>query len=114
MTELYSESQTLIRVTRLTRARLASYVAAEVVVPIHTPDGPAFRPADIARLDLLCELAEEFEMQDEALAVVATLIDRLHAARGDLRALCQAIEAEPPEVRARIGAAWRQAWPEAG
>jgi chaperone modulatory protein CbpM len=110
MTELYSEAQTLVLVTRLTRARLADLVAAEAVVPVRTPSGPAFRPADIARLDLLCDLAEQFGMQEEALAVVAALVDRLHATRSELRALCRVIETEPPEVRTRIGAALIRAW----
>jgi len=114
MTELYTEAQTLILVTRLTRSRLAEFVAAEAVMPVRTPTGPAFRPADIARLDLLCDLAEHFGMHEEALAVAATLVDRLHAARRDLRALCRVIEAEPPEVRTRIGLALKRAWSDDG
>ena len=41
------------------------------------------------------------------MAVVVALIDKLHAASQDLLAIARAVAAEPPDVRARIGAAIR-------
>lgn len=104
MTEVYTEDETLARVVRLTRVRLAAYIEAEAVVPVQRDDGPVFGPAEIARLDLMCELADLYDMGPEALAVMLAVIDRLHAARRDRRALIEAIRAEAPEVHARVAA----------
>ncbi|MCR8725370.1 hypothetical protein [Frigidibacter sp. ROC022] len=105
MTEIYSEEQTLTLVARLTRTRLTALVEAEAVVPTRSATGPVFRKSDLARLDLLCEFADVYDMEPEALAVVISLIDQLHAARNDLAVLRDAIGEQPPEVRARIAAA---------
>ncbi len=105
MTEFLTEEQTLTRVVRLTRTRLTAFIEAEAVVPVRANEGPVFGPADLARLDLLCELAELYDMQPEALAVLIAVIDQMHAARRDRDALLDAIRAEAPEVQARIAAA---------
>jgi chaperone modulatory protein CbpM len=104
MTEIFTEEQVLMRVTRLTRIHLVALIEAEAVVPARNETGPVFGPADLARLELLCELADLYDMEPEALAVTISVIDRMHAARRDRRALLDAIRAEAPEVRARIAA----------
>ncbi len=105
MSTLYSEDEIVASVTRLTRTRLVSFVEAEAVVPLRSEQGPRFRAADRARIELLCDLCEDFGLEDEALALVVSVIDQLHAARADLRALTEAVAAEPDEVRRRLGLA---------
>ena len=105
MTEILTEDQVLTRVVRLTRTRLTAFIQAEAVVPARNDYGPVFGPVDLARLDLLCELAELYEMGPDALAVTISVIDQMHAARRDRQALLDAIRAEAPEVRARVAAA---------
>ena len=108
MTDFYTEDQTVTRVTRLTRTRLTAYVEAEAVTPARSERGLAFRRSDIARLELLCELEETFGMDAEALALILSVLDQLHAARRDLNTLHEVIGAEPPQVRERIAAALAQ------
>ena len=103
MNDFLSEANTVVAVTRLTHSRLQAFISAEVIVPVHSPDGPLFGPADLARLELLCDLAEHFDLADDGLGVVMSLIDQLHAARQQLHAVARALEAEPVEVRHRIG-----------
>lgn len=100
-----TEDQVIARIGRLTHMRLVHYVEARVVRPLTTAEGPRFRPVDLARLELLCELSEEFDLEDDALGVVVSLLDQLHDARADLHALAEAVAAEPREVRTRIGTA---------
>lgn len=107
MNQQYSEDEAIKAVARLTRTQLHSFVALEIVSPIQTSQGLIYRKIDLVRLELLCELSEDFELEDDALGVVISLIDQLHGARGDLRSLLTAIEAEPEEVRSRIGMALR-------
>lgn len=105
MPEIYSEEETIATVARLTRTRLTSFVSAEAVRPTAGEKGPCYTRVDIARLELLCDLIEGFELEGDALGLVVTLVDRLHAARADLAALAAAIAEEPPETRRRLAAA---------
>jgi chaperone modulatory protein CbpM len=111
MTETYSPAQVLVRVTQLTESRLTAYVETEAVRPIETELGPQFVESDLARLSLLCEFEDLYEMSPEALAVLITVIDQLHAARQDRDRLLAAIRAEPAEVQSRIAAVLAQVSP---
>jgi len=105
MTEFLTQDDAIAATAGLTRDRLIAFVAAEVVIPLHTDAGPVFRHMDIARLRLLCELSEDLDLDDAALAVVMSLIDQLHDARATLRSIARALAREPADLRARIGAA---------
>lgn len=115
MTDRYSEEEALAAIPRLSRTRLAAFVEIGAVVPVHTQGGFVFRQIDLVRMELLCELSEDVGLEEDALAVVISLIDQLHAVRRDLHAIVLAVAREPADVRARIGAALvdRRA-PEAG
>ena len=109
MTEHLTEDEVIAAVSGLTRPRLVVFIETEVVIPLRRADGAVsvlvFRQIDVARMQVLCNLAEDLELDDSALAVVVALIDKLHAASQDLLAIARAVAAEPPDVRARIGAA---------
>jgi len=102
MTHIYSETQVVEAVSNLTQIRLTSFVKAGFVQPMHSGEGPAFRQIDLARLELLCELSERLELEESALEIVMSLVDQLHGVRAELRAVLDALAAEPDEVRARI------------
>jgi chaperone modulatory protein CbpM len=105
MNERYSEEEIVDAVARLTRPRLKSFVELEIVSPLHTDGRLVYRQIDLVRLELLCELSEDFELDDDALCMIISLIDQLHSARGELRALRAAIASEPEDVLSRIRAA---------
>jgi chaperone modulatory protein CbpM len=107
MTEFYSEEQVIATVHRVTRAHLVAFARAEVIRPVQSERGPVYRPIDIARIELLCDLAEEFDLRDDALALVMALIDQVHEARLLRRTLTAAILRETPEVRDRLALALR-------
>jgi chaperone modulatory protein CbpM len=97
------------RVYRLTRSRLADYIEAGAVLPAWRDSGHVFAAHDLARLELLADLADLYDMQPEALAVVMDVIDQMHAARRDRAALLAAIRAEAQEVQDRVVAVLVQA-----
>lgn len=105
MIEYFTVEQTLQRVTRLSRTRLTALIEVEAVIPAQADAGPLFGPGDLARLDLLCEFADIYDMEPEALAVMITVIDQLHTARRDRHMLLDAVRAEAPEVQERIAQA---------
>ena len=107
-TEFFSETEVLVALPRLTPPRLTAFVAAGVVLPLKVASGAgpavglAFRRIDLARLELLCELVEEFDLDDDGLGLVIRLVDQLHATRRDLNRLCAAVAEEDLDVRRRL------------
>jgi chaperone modulatory protein CbpM len=109
MTDRYSEDQVIAAIAELTRPRLVAFVEARLVVPLQTDRGPVFRQIDMARLALLCDLSDQFGLEEDALAVILSLIDQLHGVRSELRCVLDAVAQEPAEVRARLERAIRRA-----
>ncbi len=104
MTEYFTQSQAIDLVPGLSASRLAAFAAADLIMPVPSDQGPGFRRIDLARLGLLCDLADHFDLEDDALGVVIGLIDQLHATRQRLFALSEAMQAEPQDLRRRVGA----------
>ena len=104
MIEYYTQQQVVAAVPGLSQARLAAFLQAKLVFPLQSPSGPLFRPIDLARLELLGDLADHLDMKADALGVVITLIDQLHASRRNLHAMAQALADEPQDLRQRVGA----------
>lgn len=104
MKDRFSEDEVVATVTRLTRRQLVHFVEVEFVKPRQAEGGYVFRRIDIARLELLCDLTEDLDLDETALGVVISLIDQLHAARQDLRTLGRAIDALPDDLRERLEA----------
>lgn len=107
MADTLSEEETVAAVTRLTRTQLSAFVSAEAVRPTAGVRGPCYTKVDIARLELLCDLRESFDLDEDSLGLVVALVDQLHSARAELAALVRAIADEPPETRRRIAAAMK-------
>jgi len=103
MATYYTEEQVISAVGRLSRVHLVSYIQADIIRPLSTEEGPRFRAVDIARLELLCDLSEHFDIEEDAIGIIVSLMDQLNDARTDLAALANAVAAEPREVRASIG-----------
>jgi chaperone modulatory protein CbpM len=102
MTDRYSEEDVVATVTRLTRRQLVTYVEGNLVRPEGDAGAWVFRRVDLARLELLCDLSEDLELDETGLDIVISLIDQLHAARQDLATLARAIDALPADLQARI------------
>lgn len=103
MSRHYSEAETIAIIDDLTATRLGAFVRARIVMPVVTAQGPIYREADLARLQLLCDLIDCYDLPEDALTMVMSLVDQLNSMRGDMRALMQAVAAEPDEVRRRVG-----------
>jgi chaperone modulatory protein CbpM len=102
MSERYTEAEVLARIDGLTVARLRSFAAARCVRPQIRGGGPTFAAPDLARLRLLRELEADFDLDEDAAALVLQLLDQIHGLRVELRALVEAVGRQPAEVRRRI------------
>jgi chaperone modulatory protein CbpM len=98
----YTETEVIARVDGLTLARLRTFAAARCVRPVEREGRPTFVEPDVARLRLLCELAADFDLDEEGAAMVLSLVDQIHGLRQELRALADAVAGEPDEIRRRI------------
>lgn len=101
-TGFLTEDEALAAVRRLDRARLARFVQTEVIRPADAGGSMVYRQIDIARMELLCDLCDDFEMNEDALGIVMQLVDQLHGTRNDLLALMRALGEEPEEVLTRV------------
>ena len=102
MTDSFSEDDVVATITRLTHCQLVDFIKAEFVLPEQGESGYVFRRIDIARLELLCDLSHDLDLDETALGVVISLLDQLHAARQERAALARAIQSLPPELSERI------------
>jgi len=103
----YSEEQTVEAVGPLTRTRLHRLVETECVVPQQAGGATVFTEAELARIELCCELSDDLDLDDEALPVVMNLLDQVHGLRRQMRVMLRAIEGQPEDVRARLIASIR-------
>jgi chaperone modulatory protein CbpM len=108
MTDFFSEDEVVITVARLTRVQLVRFVEADFIKPQRHTDGYVFRPIDIARLELLCDLSQDLDLDETALGIVISLIDQLNAARQDLAAVARVIDGLPADLRNRIDTTLKQ------
>ncbi|MGV6804978.1 MAG: chaperone modulator CbpM [Ruegeria sp.] len=105
MTVLYAEEEVVAKVRNLTHARLIEFCEARVVVPVEGGEGYSFRAMDVARLELACDLHEQYEMEVEAISMVMSLVDQLHGVRAEMRALVDALGDQPDTVRREVAEA---------
>lgn len=101
MTDFVNEDDAIAVTAGLTRERLGAFIAAEVIVPLHATSGLVFRRIDIARLGLLCELSDDLDLDEHALAIVMSLIDQLHEVRLALRTTSLALADSSGEIVSR-------------
>ncbi len=82
---------------------LSVWIAREWVRPGGAPEQPEFSPRDLARVRLIAELTHDLRIDEQALPVVLSLLDQLHAERARLRSLRDALrETAPPDLLALI------------
>ncbi len=97
-----TEEELIETITRLTSDRLTEYLAAEIVIPEQSDQGVVYHSIDVARLELACELHEQYEMEADALSMMISLIDQMHGLRAELREVLNAVEAQPDPVRQQL------------
>ena len=87
---------------RIDRQTLEEYIAREWLRPVSHPSGWYFEDIDIARLELVCHLAQDINVNDEGMDVVLSLLDQLYSTRAHMQKLHDAISHQPPEVQTSI------------
>jgi chaperone modulatory protein CbpM len=81
---------------------LAGWVEQRWVLPVRTGADFAFDDADRARIRMIVDFHRDLTIDDEAMPVVLDLVDRLHAARVQLRRLLEAVADLPVSEQTAI------------
>ncbi len=97
-----TEKELIETVARLTSDRLTEYLAAEIVIPQQSDQGLVYHRIDVARLELACELHDQYDMEADALAMMISLIDQMHGLRAELREVLNAVQTQPEPVRTQL------------
>ncbi len=92
----------LSRLAGLERGELQNWVENRWVLPEQHGDTWLFHEVDVARVELILEIRHEFAIDDEALPLVLGLLDQVYGLRRQLRRLCDALAAQPPQVQDAI------------
>jgi len=87
---------------RIDRQTLEAYIARQWLRPASHPSGWYFEDIDIARLELVCHLTQDINVNDEGMDVVLSLLDQLYSTRSRMQKLHNAISQQPPEVQTSI------------
>ena len=98
----YTESEVYARIESLTPPRLTAWLRARIIRPMPSAQGNLYREIDLARLALLCDLAEDYHLDEDGLRLVMSLLDQSHQLRAEMDLLLGALSREPAEVRLRL------------
>lgn len=88
--------------SRIDRITLEEYIAREWIRPHRKKTDWHFEDIDIARVELVCHLTQDIEVNEEGMDVVLSLLDQLYGMRAHMQKLTQAIAEQPPEVQTEI------------
>jgi len=81
---------------------LSGWIERRWVLPVRSGNNLAFDDADRARIRMILDFHRDLAIDDEAMPVVLDLLDRLHAARAQLRAVLGAVAALPEPEQSEI------------
>jgi chaperone modulatory protein CbpM len=81
---------------------LTGWVERGWVLPESAESGWVFHEIDVARVRLIYDLRHDMDVTEETMSLVLSLLDQMYELRGRLRAVLQAVEAQPADVRQAI------------
>lgn len=92
-------NELLGRVRGLDQHELTCWVENRWVLPEQHGDTWLFHEVDVARIELIREIRQDFAIDDEAVPVVLGLLDQVYGLRRQLRRLCDALASQPSDVQ---------------
>ena len=92
----------LDRFAGLDRRELTRWVENRWVLPERRDQTWLFHEVDVARVELILEIRQEFAIDEDALPLVLGLLSQGYDLRRQLRRMCDALAAQPQEVQAAV------------
>lgn len=100
----------LHRLQWLDRNEVGRWVENRWVLAEQQGETLLFREVDVARIELIREIQQDFAIDEEVVPLVLGLLDQVYDLRRQLRRLCDALAAQPEGIQQAI----RQALPPPG
>ena len=92
----------LRRYKGLDRHELVHWVENRWVLPERQDRTWIFHEVDVARVELILEIRNEFAIEDDTLSLVLGLLDQVYDLRRQLGRLCDALAVQPLEIQAAV------------
>lgn len=99
---MIGERELIAATRRLEVHILHEWIELGLVKPLRGESEYLFDEADVARVQLACDLCFDMGIGHEALPVILALVDQLHRTRHSLRALSAAVGEQPDHVKEEI------------
>jgi chaperone modulatory protein CbpM len=68
----------------------------------NSPEDTGFGPREVARIGLICDLKLSMAIDEEAIAMILSLVDQVDGLRRSLHAIAGALAKQPPELREAV------------
>jgi chaperone modulatory protein CbpM len=82
---------------------LTSWIERRWVQPEPAGEGDwTFHEIDVARVSLIYDLRRTLDVTEEAIPLVLSLLDQLYELRSTIKAMMQALDAQPPAVKEAV------------
>ncbi|MGI9452843.1 MAG: chaperone modulator CbpM, partial [Geminicoccaceae bacterium] len=90
-------------VGRIDRVELSRWIDRGWIMPAREGDKePVFSEADIARIQMICDVRHDLLVEEETIPLVLSLLDQIYALRHQRNTLADAIRRRPEAVRTAI------------
>ncbi len=84
------------------RAELEVWIEREWVRPTGDDTELYFAEQDVARIDLICDLVRDLDIDLEAVDIILPLLDQVYTLRRSLRAITHAVGELPADSRRQV------------
>ena len=106
-------TEVVVMVGRIDRVELSRWIDLGLVMPAQENDKePVFSEADIARIQMICDVRHDLLVEEETIPLVLSLLDQIYALRYQRNTLTDAIRRQPEEVRTAILGQLREVGPD--
>ena len=102
---MISEQELIQRIHGLTVTEFRFCVENGWVAPSAGSMGSGYLEIDVARVRLIRELRHDLAIDDEAIPLLLSLMDRVHGLRRELRVIMEAVAELPEPMRERVASA---------
>ncbi len=102
---MISEQELIRQVQGLTITELRFCVEHGWVSPSAGAAGTGYLEIDVARFRLIRELRHDLAIDDEAIPLLLSLMDRVHSLRRELRVITEAVAELPEPMREQVAIA---------
>lgn len=96
------DQQEFARELHIDIARLRVFIDRGWISPLIRDGRPIFRDVDLARAELIADLANEMGINEEGVDVVLDLLDQLYSLRFAFSNLIDALERQPLGIRRHV------------